>query len=126
MEAALAVLAAAGFDDDAAVDVFAAVHTVTLGFTALEVARRGAASSADSARGPRASIELDQNSPQYWPAFFASLPPDRFPHLVRSRPDLAGFTSADRFCRVLSSLLDGIHPRRRPRRRASDREKVSR
>ena len=31
METALAVLADAGFDDDEAVEVFATVHTVTLG-----------------------------------------------------------------------------------------------
>jgi AcrR family transcriptional regulator len=123
LEAALDVLAAAGFDDDAAVDVFATVHTVTLGFTALEVARRRAAASAEVGRVPRASIALDQSSPQYWPVYFASLPPDRFPHLVRSRPDLAGFTSADRFSRVLRSLLDGIRPRRRPRSSATGRRK---
>jgi len=111
MEAALAVLADAGFGDAAAVDVFATVHTVTLGFTALEVARRGAAGTTEAGHGRRASIALDQRSPQYWPAYFATLPPDQFPHLARSRPDLAGFTSAARFSSVLSSLLDGISPR---------------
>jgi AcrR family transcriptional regulator len=120
MEAALAVLADAGFDDQEAIDVFAAVQTVTLGFTALEVARRSVVGSVDAARGTRASTDLDETSPQYWPTLFATLPPDRYPHLVRSRPDLAGFTTAGRFHGVLRSLLDGIDqhaPLRRRRRR---------
>ncbi len=107
MEAALAVLCDAGFDDETAVDVFATVQTVTLGFTALEVARR---STAAAERVPRASTDLDPSSPRYWTAFFAALPPERFPHLVRARPDLAEFTSADRFRRALSSLLGGVRP----------------
>jgi AcrR family transcriptional regulator len=121
MEAALAVLAAAGFDDDEAVEVFAAVHTVTLGFTALEVARRSAAGTGETGRGVRASTGPDESSPQYWPTFFATLPSDRYPNLVRSRPDLAGFTSGERFCGVLRSLLDGIRPRRRRRSAATGR-----
>ncbi len=107
MEAALGVLSAAGFDDGEAVDVFAAVQTVTLGFTALEVAR---ASAVAPERSARATTTLDPNSPRFWPAYFATLPPAEFPHLVRSQPDLAGFTSADRLRRVLRSMLDGISP----------------
>lgn len=116
MEAALAVLADAGFDDDSAVEVFATVHTVTLGFTALEVARRGAV---NTARAARASTDLDPSSPRYWTAFFATLAPERFPHLARMRPDLASFTSADRFRRVLGSLLAGVSPQR-PQQPASE------
>jgi AcrR family transcriptional regulator len=113
MEAALSMLADAGFDDEEAVDVFAAVQTVTLGFTALEVARRSVAGSIEAGRGTRASTDVDPASPQYWPTFFATLPPDRYPHLVRSRPNLGGFTTAARFDEVLRALLDGIDRRSR-------------
>jgi AcrR family transcriptional regulator len=115
METALGVLAAAGFDDDEAVEVFADVQTVTLGFTSLEVARRSAAGSADAGRARRAATIPDEHSPQFWPTFFATLPADRYPNLVRSRPDLTAFTSAGRFHDVLRALLDGIRPRRRRR-----------
>ena len=107
MEAALSVLSGAGFDDVEAVDVFAAVQTVTLGFTVLQVARATATAPECPAAGD------DRSRPglrRYWPAYFATLPPAAFPHLVRSQPDLAAFTSADRFRQVLRSLLDGISP----------------
>lgn len=107
MEAALAVLVAAGFDDEGAVDVFATVQTVTVGFTTLELARRRARPAGRSG-GPVAG--LDQRSAQYWPALFSTLPPERYPRLVRARPDLAGFTSPARFHAVVRSLLDGLHP----------------
>jgi AcrR family transcriptional regulator len=70
MEAALAVLSDAGFDTEIAVDVFATVQTVTLGFTALAAARR---STATAERAPRASTVIDPSSPRYWTAFFAAL-----------------------------------------------------
>lgn len=44
MEAMLAVLRSAGFDDDGAHDAYAAVQTYTVGFAALEAARSGAGS----------------------------------------------------------------------------------
>jgi AcrR family transcriptional regulator len=105
MEAALAVLADAGFDDRACVDLYAAVQMFTLGFTTLEVARR--ATLADAA-AVRSTAVLDPSSPRYWPAMFGSLAPDEFPVLSRLRPDLAEFTSPERFRRGLRCLLGEV------------------
>jgi AcrR family transcriptional regulator len=105
MEAALAVLADAGFDDRACVDLYAAVQMFTLGFTTLEVARR--ATIADAA-AVRSTTLLDPSSPRYWPALFGSLAPDEFPVLSRLRPDLAEFTSPERFRRGLRCLLGEV------------------
>jgi AcrR family transcriptional regulator len=105
MEAALAVLADAGFDDRACVDLYAAVQMFTLGFTTLEVARR--ATMADAVV-VRSTTVLDPSSPRYWPALFGSLAPDEFPVLSRLRPDLAEFTSPERFRRGLRCLLGEV------------------
>ena len=77
----------------------------TLGFTTLEVARR--ATMADAA-AVRSTTVLDPSSPRYWPAMFGSLAPDEFPVLSRLRPDLAEFTSPERFRRGLRCLLGEV------------------
>lgn len=101
MEAALGVLLAAGFDDEGAIEIYASTHIFTLGFTTLETARERSAATAR----PAAGLAFDASSPGYWPAYFGSLPVERFPVLARLRPDLADFTSAQRFERAVSDLL---------------------
>jgi hypothetical protein len=107
MEAAITVLSTAGFDDVACVDVYATVVMLTLGFTALDAARRTAEEDAGNGRSSRG---LDRTSPHYWPALFASLPPEHFPRLSRLQPDLHAFTSPLRFRHGLTVLLDGLDP----------------
>jgi hypothetical protein len=90
-----------------AVHVFATVHAVTLGFTSLELARRRAL---PAPRASAASTSIDPTSPHYWPAFFSTLPADRYPYLTSVRPDLAAFTSPERFREVIGSILAGAAP----------------
>jgi AcrR family transcriptional regulator len=119
MEQAFAVLAEAGFDDTVAAEVVASVHTFTLGFTTLSIARQ-----TDAERRSRAvGTEPDPGSPAYWPMFFATLPADSFPNLRRVQPDLAAFTSDAEFRRGLEVILGAYSPkpRRAPRRRATAR-----
>lgn len=52
LAAAVDVLSAAGFASDAAVRAYAAVHTYTVGFSALEAARRSAAVNRPDAGAP--------------------------------------------------------------------------
>jgi AcrR family transcriptional regulator len=105
MEAGLAVLVRAGFDDETAVEIFATVHTFTLGCTALEAARA-------HGRRPTGDLRLapafDERSTGYWAAYFGSLDVEAFPSLHRIRPDLAAFTSPPRFHQGLRRLLRGF------------------
>lgn len=105
MEAALAVLSSVGFDDDECTDIFAMVHTLTLGFTALEVARRTNISGTSTRREASNPLGL---SHQNWPLFFGTLQAEEFPNLTRLRPDLAEFTSGERLRRALTALLRGL------------------
>lgn len=82
LEAAIEVLGGAGFSPDAAVHAYAAVHTYTIGFSALEEGRR---------RTPAPHGPLDAPDDQ------AS---------VRIR----GFVSEDQFVRGLRALIAGLGP----------------
>ena len=112
METALEVLRRAGFDDEACIAAYTTIHTYTLGFTALEIARE--TSRRHVARG--ASIHMSEASPHYWPAFFAGLPESEYPNLTRLRPDLAELTSDSHFREGLLTVLEGLD--HRPRARA--------
>ncbi len=107
MEASIAVLRRAGFSARDAIDTFAAVHTYTIGFAALEASRLGSfRATARSSASP-----LTEADPGYWPAFFASLDAQRFPNLVESCPDLAQFTGSAPFRVGLETLLGGLAAR---------------
>ena len=99
MEASFEVLRGAGFHADECVAAYATVHTYTLGFAALEIARQV------SGRGeaPRGVAMLTEASPHYWPAFFASLDRSEFPEPHRLTPDLTTFTTELQF-------HDGLSP----------------
>ncbi len=111
MEASLEVLRGAGFDADECVAAYATVHTYTLGFAALEIARQ-VSSRVDT----RTSVgTLTEASPHYWPAFFASLDGSEFPNLTRLTPDLTTFTTERQFHDGLLAVLAGIDARRSSR-----------
>ena len=107
MEASLAVLRNVGFTGPDAVEIFASVHTYTIGFAALESARHG---SAGVPRGEE-TAPSPEGGTGYWPASFAALDPGRFPNLVELRPDLAAFTGAAQFRVGLETLLGGLAAR---------------
>ena len=113
MEASFEVLRRAGFDADECVAAYATVHTYTLGFAALEIARQV------SGRGeaPRGVGTLSEASPHYWPAYFASLDRSEFPNLARLTPDLTTFTTERQFHDGLLAVLAGIDARRGNRAR---------
>lgn len=113
MEAALAVLHDAGFSDDECVDVYAALHACTVGFSALEVTRQ----AATIAFG-RTPLSLTPDSPGFWPAYYSMLDETEFPNLSRIQPDLHRFATPERFLKVVRDLLASHQPRptRRPRR----------
>ncbi len=115
MEAALEVLRTAGFDEAAAIAAYATIHTYTLGFAALEIARETFRRQ-HAARGDGA---LTEASPHYWPAFFAGLPADEYPNLSRVKPDLTEFTTDDQFRRGLLAVLHGLDAERSKRRNAA-------
>ena len=121
MEAALEVLRRAGFDDDSRVAAYATIHTYTLGFAALEIARQ--ASGRQSVRG--VAGPLTDSSPHYWPAYFANLPATEFPNLSGLRPDLGEFTTDSQFHRGLLSVLDGLEAERTSRSRPPRRTRPS-
>ncbi|MDQ6726253.1 MAG: TetR/AcrR family transcriptional regulator [Actinomycetota bacterium] len=98
MESGLAVLRSAGFHAAGAAQGFAAVHTYTIGFAALEVSRARTMVPG----GGHGHVA------RYWHLFFGTLPPDRFPNLVELAPDLAQFTSAGQFQIGLRTLLAGL------------------
>ncbi len=83
LEAAMVVLAAAGFPPDEAVRAYAAVHTYTVGFCALEAARR---------RGPEETAQLDDAN-------------DPFSVAIR------GFVTEEQFLVGLRALVDGLDSR---------------
>ena len=112
IEATLAILREAGFGPDEAVAVFAAAHSYTLGFAALEAARRAPASM----RSRRVGWSSDESRPGYWTAHFGSLDVARYPELVRCLPDLADLTAAPQFRLGLEALLVGLDARLRARR----------
>ncbi|MCU1366850.1 MAG: transcriptional regulator, TetR family [Ilumatobacteraceae bacterium] len=105
MEAALGVLNRAGFCDEECVDIYGSLVAVTLGFTALEVSRRGGRAP----RPNRSIVGVDEGHEGFWPAYFSTLPSAEFPHLARVRPDLALFASQSNFSRVVSNLLAAHH-----------------
>ncbi len=107
MEAALGVLSHAGFAAEACLDIYASVHVCTLGFSALEVARSEAMSGTQSTT---ASVSVRPDAAGFWPAFFSTLPSEQFPQLSSLRPDLATFTSPERFRRLIRDLLAGRQP----------------
>ncbi len=111
MEAALAVLRGAGFDEQGSIAAYTTIHTYTLGFAALEIARE-----TFGRQGARVDGALTESSPHYWPAFFAGLPEDQFPNLSRSRPDLMEFTTDNRFRGGLLTVLHGLDAERSNRR----------
>ncbi len=111
MDDSLEVLRRAGFDAEECVAAYATVHTYTLGFAALEIARR-VSGRTDAERGSGA---LTEASPHYWPAFFAGLDQSEFPNLTWLTPDLTKFTTEQQFHDGLLAVLDGIDARRRHR-----------
>ena len=115
MEASLEVLRGAGFHADECVAAYATVHTYTLGFAALEIARQ----VSGRADAPRGVAMLTETSARYWPAFFGSLDRSEFPNLTRLTPDLTTFTTERQFHDGLLAVLDGIDARRRNRARKS-------
>lgn len=107
MEAVLAVLVRAGFSDDDSIAIYASAHTFTLGFTALEVARRrslGPTKPAPDHSGRQMPV-LRPGTPGFWPLYLGTLSTETFPHLSRIRPDLAEFSSPARFVEGLTDLL---------------------
>ena len=109
IEATLAILREAGFGPDDAVSVFAAAHSYTIGFAALEATRNAPASS----RSRRVGWSADESRPGYWTAHLSSLDVARYPELVRCPPDLADLTSAPQFQLGLEALLVGLEARLR-------------
>lgn len=98
IESALAVLRAAGFGGSDAAQGYAAVHTYTIGFAALEVSR----SRTLVPGGGEAQVS------RYWHLYFGTLPADEFPNLVELAVDLADFTSESQFAVGLRQLLSGM------------------
>ncbi|MDQ2827211.1 MAG: TetR/AcrR family transcriptional regulator C-terminal domain-containing protein [Actinomycetota bacterium] len=98
IESALGVLRSAGFEGSDAAQAFAAVHTYTIGFAALEVSR----SRTLVPGGGEAQVS------RYWHLYFGTLPADRFPNLVELAVDLAEFTSEGQFTVGLRRLLSGL------------------
>jgi AcrR family transcriptional regulator len=115
MDAALDVLARAGFDGAAAVTAFAAVHTYTIGFAALEAAR-----GAPTGRARRSPASLADTHVGYWPAYFAATEVGAYPQLRRLRPDLVAFTADAQFDAGLAALIDGLDHRYLRGRTAAD------
>ena len=109
METALEVLRRAGFDDTTCVATYATIHTYTLGFAALEIART---MLSERPITRRADQPLTEESPHYWPAVFAGLPPSEYPNLTRLTPDLATFTNHSQFHHGLLTILDGLDTQR--------------
>ncbi len=103
MDTALDVLIRSGFQDSTAVTVFAAVHTYTIGFAALEASR--GTSSGRSRRSPASRTDTHL---AYWPAHFATLDNEDYPQLSRLRPDLVAFATDEQFNAGLSALIDGL------------------
>ena len=95
-EAIYNVLRPAGFSDEAVVGTVSALHTYILGFVALEAPRAGTDHDGDYEFVRRLS------------AFFAALPPDRFPHHVELAPLLTRFSSDDQFEFGLRTFLAGL------------------
>ena len=95
-EAIYNVLRPAGFSDEAVVGTVSALHTYVLGFVALEAPRAGTDHDGDDEFVRRLS------------AFFAALPPDRFPHHVELAPLLTRFSSDDQFEFGLRTFLAGL------------------
>jgi AcrR family transcriptional regulator len=104
MEASLEVLRRAGFDDEACIAAYTTIHTYTLGFTSLEIAREIARRQTPT----RNRVAMTEASPHYWPAVFAGLPGVEFPNLTRLAPDLAEFTNDDHFREGLRTVLEGL------------------
>lgn len=98
---ALGVLLDAGFDPDEAVAAFAALHSYTIGFAFLGVARHAPSPS-------RTDPGAAQRHGGYWPAYFAGLDPQRYPQLVRLRPDLSTLADQGQFRAGLRALVDGL------------------
>lgn len=103
MDTALDVLIRSGFEDAAAVTAFAAVHTYTIGFAALEASR-----GTSAGRARRSPTSLADTHLEYWPAHFATLDTGDFPQLTRLRPDLVAFTTDQQFSAGLTALIDGL------------------
>lgn len=95
-EAIYNVLRPAGFSDEAVVGTVSALHTYILGFVALEAPRTGTDEDGNDEFVRRLS------------AFFAALPPERFPHHVELAPLLTRFSSDDQFEFGLRTFLAGL------------------
>src|SRR5215207_6535241 len=95
-EAIYNILRPAGFSDQAVVGTVYALLTYILGFVALEAPRAGTDRDGDDEFVRRLS------------AFFAALPPDRFPHHVELAPLLTRFSSDDQFEFGLRTFLAGL------------------
>ncbi len=95
-EAIYNVLRPAGFSDEAVVGTVSALHTYVLGFVALEAPGAGTDHDGDDEFVRRLS------------AFFAALPPERFPHHVELAPLLTRFSSDDQFEFGLRTFLTGL------------------
>lgn len=103
MDAAFRVLGEAGFDDDDAIALFAAVHTYTIGFAALRAARSRAPGRTKANPVPR-----EDTQPGYWPEHFRSADASTLPALTRMQPDLGGFTTQAHFSAGLAALIQGF------------------
>jgi TetR/AcrR family transcriptional regulator, tetracycline repressor protein len=95
-EAIYGVLRPAGFSDQAVVGTVYALLTYILGFVALEVPRAGT--------DPRTSDEFVRRLQ----AFFAALPPGRFPHTVHLASLLARISTDDQFRFGIRTFLAGL------------------
>jgi TetR/AcrR family transcriptional regulator, tetracycline repressor protein len=95
-EAIYSVLRPAGFSDQAVVGTVYALLTYILGFVALEVPRAGT--------DPRTSDEFVRRLQ----AFFAALPPGRFPHTVHLASLLARISTDDQFRFGIRTFLAGL------------------
>ena len=103
IERSLQVLTGCGMSRRHAFDTFVDLHILTVGFATVASARaaQGAARHAT------------------WNEFFAGLDEATYPMLVELAPDLAEFTSRDRYLGLLDARLEAGPSRPRPRSRGT-------
>ena len=109
LERSLSVLRSAGFEPKAAVEVYYALFTYTLGFLAWEI--------------PRVHRQRPSDYARQWADALASLPPDDYPTLHQLAGELPTATTGQQFEAGLDALLRGFRaslpptppPKRRPR-----------
>ncbi|MGZ4684137.1 MAG: hypothetical protein ACXV8G_16895, partial [Acidimicrobiales bacterium] len=93
----IAVLVAAGFDEADATRAYAAVHTYTIGFSALEAGRRGGATRPDRPDRPDPPDPPDEPGERGEPG-------DHVDAIIR------GFVTDEQFQHGLTALIAGLGP----------------